>query len=90
MNTKLTLTMDKAVIEMAKKYAKEEGRSLSDLVENYFKMISSSSRTEEKIKEVAEDPTPYTTSLLGVMKLPKDFDPEKELQERREKKYLKK
>ena len=36
MNTKLTLTLEKEVIEKAKKYASENGRSLSEMVENYW------------------------------------------------------
>ena len=36
MDTKLTLTLEKEVIEKAKIYAKVRNRSLSDLVENYF------------------------------------------------------
>ncbi len=40
MNTKLTLTIEKEVIQIAKEYAKEKGQSLSDLVENYFKLIT--------------------------------------------------
>ncbi|MDH5366136.1 MAG: DUF6364 family protein [Cyclobacteriaceae bacterium] len=39
MNTKLTLTIEQALIEKAKEYAKSKGRSLSDIVENYFKAI---------------------------------------------------
>ncbi len=37
MNKKLTLTIEQELISRAKKYAKDKGRSLSDLVENYFK-----------------------------------------------------
>ena len=40
MNTKLTLTIEKEVIEVAKEYAKEKGQSLSEMVENYFKLIT--------------------------------------------------
>lgn len=40
MNTKLTLTIEKEGIEIAKKYAKEKGQSLSELVENYPKWIT--------------------------------------------------
>ncbi len=40
MNTKLTLTIDRQVIQKAKQYAKKEGRSLSDLVENYLQSIT--------------------------------------------------
>jgi len=39
MNTKLTLTIEQTLIEKAKEYAKAKGRSLSDIVENYFKAI---------------------------------------------------
>ena len=40
MNTKLTLTIEKEVIEIAKEYAKEKGQSLSEMVENYFKFVT--------------------------------------------------
>ena len=40
MDTKLTLTLDHDVIERAKLYAKEKKRSLSDLVENYFRALT--------------------------------------------------
>ena len=36
MNTKLTLTIEKEIIERAKNYAKEKNRSLSNIIENYF------------------------------------------------------
>ena len=49
MNTKLTLTIEKEVIETAKEYAKEKGQSLSEMVENYFKLITLSRR---EIKEI--------------------------------------
>ena len=41
MTTKLTLTIDDAVIAIAKKYAKQNGKSLSDIVENYLMSLSS-------------------------------------------------
>lgn len=40
MNTKFTLSIDKSVIAQAKEYAALQGRSLSDLVENYLKSVS--------------------------------------------------
>jgi predicted CopG family antitoxin len=40
MNTKLTLTIEQKIIEKAKKYANEKGRSLSDIIENYLKAIT--------------------------------------------------
>jgi hypothetical protein len=41
MTTKLTLTVEKSVIEKAKFYAKETGRSLSEIVEDYLVTITS-------------------------------------------------
>ena len=49
MNTKLTLTVDESIIEKAKLYAKSKGRSLSDVIENYLKLlISEETNTIEK------------------------------------------
>ncbi|WP_369817392.1 DUF6364 family protein [Pedobacter sp. Leaf41] len=37
--TKLTLTIEDTVIDSAKKYARQKGKSLCDIVENYLKSI---------------------------------------------------
>ena len=68
MNTKLTLTIEQSIIEKAKKYAKGKGRSLSDIVENYLKVIIK----EENIR--LTDSIPITSSLKGSFKAPKDFE----------------
>ena len=39
MTTKLTLTIDESIIDSAKAYARDQGRSLSDVVENYLKVL---------------------------------------------------
>lgn len=82
MNTKLTLTIDQSVIERAKKYARKKERSLSDLIENYLKALT----TEESSKQNELSPT--VKSLKGSFKMPKDFDYKKELSERLTEKYL--
>jgi hypothetical protein len=41
METKLTLSLDKEIIEQAKKYAKQQKTSLSKIVENYFYYLTS-------------------------------------------------
>jgi hypothetical protein len=82
MNTKLTLTIEKSVIELAKHYAKGKGRSLSDIVENYLKVITK----EEETKVI--DSTPITSSLRGSFKAPKEFDYKEELRKELSKKYL--
>ena len=40
MKTKLTLSLDDAVIERAKAYAARRGTSVSGLVEDYFRLIA--------------------------------------------------
>ena len=81
MNTKLTLTIEQAVIERAKSYAKEKGRSLSDIIENYLKVITKEERTEEEL-------SPLIKSLRGSFKMPKSFDYKKELSKGLSEKYL--
>jgi uncharacterized protein DUF6364/PIN domain-containing protein len=49
MTTKLTLTLDDKVIEGAKRYARAKGRSVSELVESYFKSLTELSRIIEII-----------------------------------------
>ncbi len=84
MNTKLTLSIEKSVIEKAKKYAQEKERSLSDLIENYLKALTSNE--SEKIMD--EDLLPTTKSLKGSFKMPKNFDYKKELTDILSEKYL--
>ena len=83
MITKLTLTIEKSVIQKAKKYAKEKERSLSDIIENYLKAI-----TEDEIGEEIEI-TPLVKSLKGSFKAPKDFNYKEELTKALSEKYLK-
>lgn len=70
MDSKLTLKLDKAVIEQAKKYAKEQQISLSRLIENYLASLTQKEQYNKKEIEI----TPLVESLSGVVKLPKDFD----------------
>jgi hypothetical protein len=84
MDTKLTLTIEKDIIDKAKDYARKKGRSLSDLIENYLKLIISS-----KEKENTEEITPLVRSMMGSFKVPKDFDYKKALVEELNNKYSK-
>lgn len=81
MNTKLTLTIEQSLIDKAKRYAKAKGRSLSDIIENYLKMI-----LKEDTAKVL-DSNPIASSLRGSFKMPKDFDYTKELTKGLVKKY---
>lgn len=82
MNTKLTLTIEQKIIKRAKKYARENDRSLSGLIENYLKAIT----TEEKT--VLKEKSPLTDSLKGSFKAPAYFDYKQELQKSLSKKYM--
>lgn len=46
MDTNLTLTIEKDVINDAKRYAKQKGVSLSEIVENYFILLNKASKSE--------------------------------------------
>ena len=74
MTTKLTLTIEQGIIKIAKTYAHKQGRSLSDLVENYLKALV---QNNSKMEEIS----PKVKKLMGVIKLPKDFDYKKVLGE---------
>jgi len=82
MDAKLTLSIDKDVTRRAKVYARTKGRSLSDLVENYLKLLTSNSAIKDS------DYSPRVKSLLGSVNLPVDFDYKKELADSLAKKYL--
>lgn len=82
MNTKLTLTIERSIIEKAKKYARERERSLSDVIENYLKALTDEETDNE------DELTPTVKDLRGSFKLPKEFDYKKELTDRLSEKYL--
>jgi formiminotetrahydrofolate cyclodeaminase len=80
MTTKLTLTVEKTIIEKAKIYAKQTGRSLSELIENYLETVIQDN-SNEKI-------SPKLKKIVGSVKLPKNFDEKKELRSYLENKHL--
>jgi hypothetical protein len=82
MVTKLTLTIDDSVIAIAKKYAKQKGKSLSDIVENYLMSLTSKEKKDESI-------SPRILKLMGAIELPDNFDYKKELTKGLVKKYKK-
>ena len=82
MNTKLTLTIEQSIIEKAKKYANDKGRSLSSIIENYLKIITN----EEVVSDIKI--TPIVKSLKGSFKAPRNFNYKKDLSKRLSEKYL--
>jgi Family of unknown function (DUF6364) len=85
MDTKLTLKLDKNVIEKAKIYAAEHKHSLSFMVENYLKAVTSTKK-KETIEEIKISAFVKSIGIDGV-NLPEDFDYKKELTEILSQKY---
>lgn len=73
--------MEHTLIDKAKKYAKDNGWSLSDINENYLKVMI------KVVNSKVIDSTPVTSSLRGAFKAPKDFDYKKELSKGLSEKY---
>lgn len=65
MDSKLTLKLDKEIIEQAKSYAKEHQVSLSKLIENYLQFIVAKKTESIEI-------SPLVESLTGVINLEKE------------------
>ena len=62
MDTKLTLKLDKEVIEQAKRYAQHKQQSLSALVEHYFRFLIVRER-EPDTPEIS----PLVQQLSGIL-----------------------
>jgi len=63
MQTKLTLRLDDALINSAKKYARHHGKSVSQMVADYFALLDKKTVPREE-----EESTPMLKSLRGVLK----------------------
>lgn len=81
MTTKLTLTVEKEVIQRAKLYARHTGRSLSELIEQYLESLTAENTDKEKL-------SPALKKIVGAVKLPIDFDEKAELKAYFESKHL--
>lgn len=73
MDSKLTLKLDKSVIEQAKEYAKKNQISLSRLIESY--LASLTQKQKKSINEI--EITPLVKSLSGIAKIDKEIDEKK-------------
>lgn len=61
MKNKLTLRLDDSLIKQAKKRAKEQGTSVSQMVADYFSLI------EKGTPSFEEELPPITSSLSGIL-----------------------
>ncbi len=71
MDTKLTLKLDKFVIEQAKEYASSQKRSLSRIIESYLKSLI---HRNEKENESDIEISPFVKSMSTGVKIPTDLD----------------
>ena len=79
MNTKLTLKLDKNVIEKAKIYAASQEHSLSKIIESYLKVITSNKKDKD-FEEI--EISPFVKSIsIGKGEIPVDFDYKKDRQD---------
>ena len=71
MDTKLTLKLDKNVIDRAKEYASSQNRSLSRLIESYLKSLIDTDNTHMPDNiEIS----PFVKSMQTGVKIPADLD----------------
>jgi hypothetical protein len=78
MEARLTLKLDKKAIEAAKIYAKRHNRSISGIVENYFRNLSPENVYQKKHSPIVE-------SLTGILS---EDDLEKFVQEDERVRYI--
>lgn len=84
MDTKLTLKLDKFVIEQAKEYASSHKRSLSKIIESYLKSLIN----RDKNKDDSEiEISPFVKSMSIGIKIPADLDYKSEILNYLEDKY---
>jgi hypothetical protein len=75
MDTKLTLKLDKFVIDKAKDYALTHKKSLSRIIESYLRsLVSKSDPKDSDDIEIS----PFVKSMATGVNIPADFDYKKE------------
>jgi hypothetical protein len=74
MDSKLTLKLDKDVIDKAKEYAASHQKSLSRMIEAYLKTL-----TERENPQLDDDTeiSPFVKSMRTGVRIPADFDDKK-------------
>lgn len=69
MNTKLTLSLNEATIEKAKKYAFENNKSVSKIVEEYFEEITFNSNSGVSPRSGKSAVSKEIVKLKGIIKI---------------------
>ncbi|MCF8232360.1 MAG: DUF6364 family protein [Bacteroidales bacterium] len=84
MDTKLTLKIDKNIVEEAKKYASSQKMSLSQIIESYLRFITTQKEPEDK-EEI--EISPFVKSMSSGKKIPTDIDVKSDYSKFLEEKY---
>ena len=71
MDTKLTLKLDKFVIEQAKEYASSHKRSLSRIIESYLRSLINRNKDDN---ESDIEISPFVKSMSTGVNIPADLD----------------
>lgn len=74
MTTKLTLSIEKDIIQRAKDYADKTGRSLSNLIESYLESLIQADKDTDM-----ENLPPKLARLFGAAKISTDLNHKKEI-----------
>lgn len=74
MEAKLTLKLDKDLIEKAKAYASSNNKSLSYMIEVYLKSLVDKEGRDKEVIQIS----PFVKSLSSGVKVPADVDYQKE------------
>ena len=77
MDTKLTLKLDKQIIERAKHYASSQQKSLSRMIEAYLKSILENEKDPSDEIEIS----PFVRSISTGVSVPSEFDYKKSYQD---------
>lgn len=82
MDSKLTIKLDKSIIDEAKVYAASQNRSLSRLIESYLQSLVKSSKIRDN-----SGISPFVRSISAGSKIPKDLDYKEEYLQHISEKY---
>ena len=82
MDTKLTLKLDKTVIEKAKEYAESHQKSLSRMIESYLQSLTNQEQTKDELEI-----SPFVKSMSSGVHIPAKLDYKKEYRDFLIKKY---
>jgi len=84
MDAKLTLKLNKEIIEKAKEYAASHKKSLSQLIESYLSSIVQKGPTHTLSES---EITPFVKSMATGVNIPEDLDIREAYNQYREEKY---